>query len=145
MSTTSSHQSLPTQRSSLSVPSRPLTTPKPTYQPGSVDLEKSGARPVQTPPDPHSEEKALSTDPNVIVVDWDGPDDPENPLNWPSSRKWSAMLVIAAMCFLTPLASTLIAPAASTIAEEFGITNSSVIALIVSVSHFGYLRYDSHS
>ncbi len=24
-------------------------------------------------------------DPNV--VDWDGPDDPENPLNWPASRK----------------------------------------------------------
>ena len=39
------------------------------------------------------------------------------------------------MCFVSPLASTLIAPAAQTIADdpEFKITNPTVTALLVSV------------
>jgi len=30
----------------------------------------------------------LSIDPDVQIVDWDGPDDPENPFNWPKKKKW---------------------------------------------------------
>lgn len=33
-------------------------------------------------PSGHETDKA---DPNI--VDWDGPDDPENPLNWPSAKR----------------------------------------------------------
>jgi hypothetical protein len=25
-----------------------------------------------------------------VVIDWSGPDEPENPFNWPTSRKWLA-------------------------------------------------------
>lgn len=35
-----------------------------------------------------------------IVVDWDGPEDPENPLNWPLSSKVAAMGVVSAITFL---------------------------------------------
>jgi hypothetical protein len=39
------------------------------------------------------------TDPNV--VNWDGPDDPENPLNWTPRKKWGNIAIVAAITFLT--------------------------------------------
>lgn len=38
-------------------------------------------------------------DPNV--VNWDGPDDPENPLNWPTRRKWINIFLLAIITTLT--------------------------------------------
>lgn len=38
-------------------------------------------------------------DPNI--VNWDGPDDPENPLNWTKKQKISATVSIALITFLT--------------------------------------------
>lgn len=34
-------------------------------------------------------------------VDWNGPDDPENPLNWIAFKKWLATTVIAYITFVT--------------------------------------------
>lgn len=34
---------------------------------------------------------SVVVDPNI--VDWDGPDDPRNPHNWPASRKWAITVV----------------------------------------------------
>ena len=44
------------------------------------------------------DEKALQ-DPNI--VDWDGPDDPENPLNWSSSKKLAAMTIVSLVTMLS--------------------------------------------
>ena len=38
-------------------------------------------------------------DPNV--VDWNGPDDPEKPTNWPASRKYGIVAIISTITFLT--------------------------------------------
>jgi hypothetical protein len=38
-------------------------------------------------------------DPNV--VDWDGPDDPSNPLNWPSRMRWSHIVVVSLLALVT--------------------------------------------
>ena len=38
-------------------------------------------------------------DPNV--VDWDGTDDPDMPLNWTSRKKWTNILFVAALALLT--------------------------------------------
>lgn len=35
------------------------------------------------------------------IVDWDGPDDPENPLNWPARKKWTLILILAAVTLVT--------------------------------------------
>lgn len=40
-----------------------------------------------------------TNDPNV--VNWDGPDDPEKPLNWPASKKWINIALISSITFLT--------------------------------------------
>ena len=35
------------------------------------------------------------------VVDWDGPNDPENPMNWSNSRKWLTISLISISSFNT--------------------------------------------
>ena len=35
------------------------------------------------------------------VVFWDGPDDPENPVNWKESLKWGNVAAISAITFIT--------------------------------------------
>lgn len=38
-------------------------------------------------------------DPNA--VGWDGPDDPNNPMNWPAKKKWSCIGALSLMSLLT--------------------------------------------
>ena len=40
-----------------------------------------------------------SHDPNI--VDWDGPDDPNNPVNWSMKKKVAATVVISSITFVT--------------------------------------------
>jgi hypothetical protein len=42
---------------------------------------------------------AEERDPNI--VDWDGPDDPENPQNWTDGRKWGIIATLAAVTLVT--------------------------------------------
>lgn len=44
-------------------------------------------------------ENAQSDDPNA--VGWDGPDDPANPMNWSSKRKWCNICALSLMTLLT--------------------------------------------
>lgn len=41
---------------------------------------------------------------NVVAhekVDWDGPDDPANPMNWPTGKKAAQLVLMAANTFIT--------------------------------------------
>ena len=33
------------------------------------------------------------------IVDWDGPQDPQNPQNWTSTRKWIIITLVSAITF----------------------------------------------
>ena len=46
-----------------------------------------------------AETAQVAVDPNI--VDWDGPDDPQNPINWSSKLKWGNVAVISSITFLT--------------------------------------------
>ncbi|KAF9023683.1 MFS general substrate transporter [Hymenopellis radicata] len=63
--------------------------------------------------------------------DWE--DSPKNPRNWPSRRKWIIVAIVALYTFLSPLASSMMAPGLPTIAIKYGITNETVLALTLSV------------
>lgn len=52
------------------------------------DLDKKEPETVKTEVDPN-------------IVDWDGPDDPKNPINWSEKLKWANVAVIASITFLT--------------------------------------------
>ncbi|KAH9909069.1 putative MFS transporter [Xylariomycetidae sp. FL2044] len=75
-------------------------------------------------------------DPNI--VDWDGPDDPTNPLNWSPSKKQIHIAIVSLFSLNANLASTMFAPGAAQLASEFGITSSIVQALTVSLYVLGF-------
>lgn len=75
-------------------------------------------------------------DPNI--VDWDGPDDPEKAINWPDRKKWTNVAIISSVTFLTPLASSMVAPATPLIMREFHSTNNTIASFIVSIYILGY-------
>jgi hypothetical protein len=69
-------------------------------------------------------------DPNM--VSWD-PDDPENPKNWKLKRKWIATLVVSCFTFISPVASSMVAPALPQIGRELDITNTVELQMTLSI------------
>lgn len=43
---------------------------------------------------PWQEQKVAAAD---DIVDWDGPDDPNNPLNWPESQRLAHVIIVAVL------------------------------------------------
>ena len=99
-----------------------------------------------------SSRRSRARDPNLVT--WDGPDDPENPKNWSIRRKWAATLVgknatpptyvranrctVSSFTFISPVSSSMVAPALGTLAKEFNVTNDVVISLMLSVFVLAY-------
>jgi MFS family permease len=99
-----------------------------------------------------SDEKS-SQDPNII--NWDGPDDPMNPLNWPTKQKFIIVATISFVTLLTyeysslfshsyadsrnrSLGSSLFAPAVPQVMNDFHSTNLELASFVVSVYLLGY-------
>lgn len=78
-----------------------------------------------------------TTDPDII--DWDGPDDPQNPKNWPSSKKWANIYVLAIVTFFSPLISSMFAPGVPQVQDEFGSSDQTLATFVVSVFLLGYV------
>ena len=36
---------------------------------------------------------------NGNIVDWDSPNDPDDPMNWPGTRKWTMIGILSAIAF----------------------------------------------
>ena len=48
----------------------------------------------------HSDvEKKVFHESLPTLVDWDGPEDPQNPMNWTSLRKWITIVLVSAVTF----------------------------------------------
>jgi hypothetical protein len=75
-------------------------------------------------------------DPNII--DFDGPDDPANPMNWRFAKKWGMVFLVSAITFLTPLASSMFAPSIPEIMREFKSTNDMLRGFMLSVYVLGF-------
>lgn len=75
-------------------------------------------------------------DPNLVA--WTGPSDPENPKNWTTGRKWAATVVVSCFTFISPVSSSMIAPALTTIAKEFNLTNEIELAMTLSIFVLAY-------
>ncbi|KAJ9610534.1 hypothetical protein H2200_005311 [Cladophialophora chaetospira] len=75
---------------------------------------------------------------NDFVVDWDGDDDPENPLNWPSRRKAINVALLSSLTFVTPLASSMFAPGIPGVMKDFGSSSVLLASFVVSVYLIGY-------
>ncbi|KAK3072520.1 hypothetical protein LTR53_006656 [Teratosphaeriaceae sp. CCFEE 6253] len=75
-------------------------------------------------------------DPNI--VDWDGPDDPENPLNFTNGVKWGNITVLSLLTLMTPLASSMFAPGVPDVLQDFGTHSQAMATFVVSVYLLGF-------
>ncbi len=87
----------------------------------------------------------------ALLDDWDV--DPDNPRNWPSSKKWVAVAIVCPFTFWSatlfkisfaifqvsfytlfpPLASSMMAPGLPEMAEKYHILNPTVLAMTLSI------------
>ncbi|KAL8759658.1 MAG: hypothetical protein Q9199_000619 [Rusavskia elegans] len=75
-------------------------------------------------------------DPNLVT--WDGPDDPQNPKNWSTGQRWAATIVVSSFTFISPVSSSMVAPAISAIAKDFNITNEVESQMVLSIFVLAY-------
>ncbi|MCJ1381871.1 hypothetical protein MMC17_004983 [Xylographa soralifera] len=78
-----------------------------------------------------------STSPGPIIVDFDGSDDPTIARNWKPRKKWYLIATLAAMTFITALASAMFAPAVPQLMAEFKSTDQPLASFVVSVYILG--------
>lgn len=64
---------------------------------------------------------------NNNLVDWDGPQDPENPQNWDRKYKWLVIMNLAAMTFVVSFASSVFSTATVVTSQEFGVSQEVMI------------------
>ncbi|UZJ53527.1 hypothetical protein CBS101457_002847 [Exobasidium rhododendri] len=83
-----------------------------------------------------SAEEEEKRDPNLVT--WDSPSSQENPRNWSLHRRWSVIVIVSTYTFLSPLSSSMIAPALPTISAQFHITSSVLESLMLSVFVLAY-------
>ncbi|CZR67551.1 probable fluconazole resistance protein [Phialocephala subalpina] len=67
-----------------------------------------------------SEEREKATDPNL--VEWDGPDDPENPMNFKPSRKWIITIATSLITFVATFSSSVFSTATVATSEEYHVS-----------------------
>ncbi|KAH6991463.1 major facilitator superfamily transporter [Ilyonectria sp. MPI-CAGE-AT-0026] len=72
------------------------------------------------------------------VVAWEGPDDAENPKNWPDSKKWGHVTILSILTILTPLGSSMFAPGIPAILEEFHERSDTMATFMMSVYFLGF-------
>ncbi|EXL70539.1 hypothetical protein FOPG_13659 [Fusarium oxysporum f. sp. conglutinans race 2 54008] len=95
-----------------------------------LDALERGEKPSgdEVRPDQKSEQQV---DENLVT--WDTPEDPKNPKNWTIKKKWTALICVSLFTFISPLTSTMVAPALASIGETLHIDSSLELALTLSI------------
>ncbi|KAL8341072.1 hypothetical protein RB601_006936 [Gaeumannomyces tritici] len=83
---------------------------------------------------------APSQEISEILVWWDEPEgeDPSNPLNWSSHKKWLNIITVSLISFLVPLVSTMLAPAVPLVMADLGTDSSTFATFVVSIFVLGF-------
>lgn len=100
-----------------------------------ADLEKDETD-VESARSVNSEPKGPEKDPHL--VEWDGLDDPQNPINWPVWKKWAVTMSLAWMSLWVTFASSVFSSATMATAAKFHVSTE-VMTLGTSVLLFGYM------
>ncbi|KAK0941979.1 hypothetical protein LTR29_006397 [Friedmanniomyces endolithicus] len=100
-----------------------------------VDLEKARTAPFLNRQQTNKSGRSVR-DPNV--VSWKGVDDPENPKNWSTHRKWAAVLVVSSFTFISPVSSSMVAPALPRMDADLGITEQVTSQMLLSIFILAY-------
>ncbi|XMA18131.1 hypothetical protein WAI453_010922 [Rhynchosporium graminicola] len=133
-------EGLQTSWDSISAPETAVNTAAPSRSPSvhnestssvqDVDLEAGqNEKPTPAP--------ASGVDTATNIVNWDGPNDPENPMNFPRSKKWTITLVTALMTLCVSFASSVFSTATEVTAKKWDVSLE-VMILGVSLYVLGF-------
>ncbi|KAK1456720.1 MFS multidrug transporter [Colletotrichum cuscutae] len=92
-----------------------------------IPLEGKSAQGIR-PDDPE--------DPDLVT--WSGPDDPMNPKNWARHKKWTATILVSCFTFISPVSSTMLAPALDTLADDFDVESDIETYFLMSIFLLAY-------
>lgn len=123
---------------STAAPSPPNVDSNPQYAEAFADQEKGQAGPAG--PDEHQAASQATRDPSSQennLVGWDGPDDPENPMNWSKRKKYTVTIFYASLTFCLTFASSVFSTATMVTAKLFGVSNE-VMTLGTSLFVLGF-------
>lgn len=100
---------------------------------GDEDLEKG----KKSDDDEDEKDKKEEDEKDPNLVEWDGPDDPENPYNWSAKRRWIYTVLLGMTTFCITFASSVFSTATQSTAEEFGVSEE-VMVLGTSLFVLGF-------
>ena len=103
---------------------KPLNSPS--------DLEAQGDNKDSANKDDANEQK----DPNLVT--WDGPDDPQNPKNWPYNVKWKFTVGVSLFKFISPVSSSMVAPAIQQLGRDLHMRSQAEEELALSIFILAY-------
>ena len=118
--------SLPTKQDGPE-PSTPASENKESSSDSPTDLEAQSGT---------SNEAEKQKDPNLVT--WNGPDDPENPKNWPDGVKWKFTVGISLFNFISPVSSSMVAPAIAQLGRDLHMKSQFEEELALSIFILAY-------
>ncbi|EUC47525.1 hypothetical protein COCMIDRAFT_34914 [Bipolaris oryzae ATCC 44560] len=104
----------------------------------SKDIEKGSSKDVDITENEIFVEKYPLSDLDNNLVGWDFQGDPTNPRNFPTAKKWLLLILVTCLTTLSPVSSSILAPATPFIDAEFGNTSHILASLTVSVYVLGF-------
>lgn len=78
------------------------------------------------------------TSEDANIVSWDRETDPENPMNWPSWRRWILINLVGFITLMAGLSSSMFAPGVPALMAEFHSDNSTLASFVVTVFVLGF-------
>ncbi|KAJ1563697.1 hypothetical protein HK405_001110, partial [Cladochytrium tenue] len=121
------HHTTPTDVTGLEKPEAADDAVEATADSDAVDASGDGDGVVQ-----------LAVEEDPAEVGWDGADDPENPRNWAARRKWAAAVMVSLFTLISPVSSSMVAPALPDIARDLGVQSEFGLELVLSVFVLAY-------
>ncbi|KAH8695023.1 major facilitator superfamily domain-containing protein [Talaromyces proteolyticus] len=99
------------------------------------DLE-SGSQAVELQKARTARSQRSERDPKLVR--WKGANDPENPKNWSMKKRWSAVFVVSCYTLISPVSSSMLAPALGSIAKDLKIHNEIELEMTLSIFVLAY-------
>ncbi|KAF9887939.1 hypothetical protein FE257_009461 [Aspergillus nanangensis] len=102
-----------------------------------VDLEANGQQTTAKLEKSRTGRSDRSRQDRTLVA-WEGPEDPENPKNWSNKKKWAAVVTVSCFTFISPVTSSMVAPALQAIRSDLKIADEVVSQLTLSIFVLAY-------
>ncbi|KAF8068731.1 multidrug resistance protein 4 [Lyophyllum atratum] len=116
------------------MPSTLPTRPESSSSHGETEKDADVLVEQQAPSLSHGDSTTVTTEGKLekgLDDDWET--DPDNPRNWSSARKWVIASIVSMYAFISPLASSMMAPGLPEVAKTYQITNSTILAMTLSI------------